>query len=1509
MHRFKIYKIQMCKYAMINKCDRGENCTFAHDISELRIKPDMRKTKLCKSYILGKCTDHNCIYAHSVNELREVGKPAICQLHREGRCIKGNQCRFAHSINDINTKLVQFYEDKMHQEEMGFSHLNSCLDSVCPGESSMPNREGSTGSDVRNGELLHLTRQGKRGEWKLNVNFNNGSSNSSSGSNQHTRENTRNANRTSNTSKGMNRANLIKKSSCNAFLNNNFPNLNSRKEEKKNENILSARNGKYTKLCAINMNMKSTQGRVYRYDEQLLIQDEKEDYLLEGRFKKMNYPQNGEQRDANCSIPSVGKNFTPPFNFRSILSFNGEEAGQNRNTSGAVDYRSGTSGEDSVNYGLTREVDALGEGCTIGLGNQGGSGHGVNFPQGEVFTKVRDSGKKVISSACGIFKEEKTRSQDNDDRGDGLVHSEDRFRVRGRVCWEGKTYPMDMLSRSSGVDSNDNGGRKPLHGGECYVETYPPELQQRGSNDDPTRITPYDRKVVHSVLATNLSNELKKGNGKDKDEERYDVAKYYESALSISRDDMFDFMGGSLLRLAHGSEHVSNGDACNTCKSYLAVDGQEVRGRVDGERRELDGESKTGVIRRMSTQNKALSVRDSGPPNGSIPLKEREEVSEKARLVEGGNEEGYGRDGKKVWEKQEGAAMCAFAVGACLQGDNKRLLHTSELNTERRNIGRGGHSHKGSTACLSEVDNENANGSSNHSGGNQNGVLKEGSAEGLTRYGSGIRGESNSQYGSSSTVDMCAQNLDEFFFGRVEERGVGSGCRKSGGVIRGLMDTVSLGSYEDKKRNVHDGAHNNELLKYFGEMQQWSGCSMLGKLRTEDSNLQKGVSDEHGEGRIDSPTGLGDIEGAANCTNIRPYNLFSPFGRNHRDLGRLPDTCRVKSASHRCVSQDEVIVKRTEKGSSSSDRVGRRHLASTESVANQKRAVEPVRGGQSGGDVPVHSHDSEGSDSGTNGSRYRMNVRGESGGERHLGKNGRNGVQSSNLTDNARVDGDGRCAGSCDGGYSHMSGLVATGQAHSFCNGETKVSRDEGGGKEQEDPAEYDPSGGFVDERLGEKHKVRSLTKLENSRQMREEAELRIASRREKKNNTLHGQVRNASPVMRNYYDGSYDYIIHSNEDDIINNENRLLYRWLGVSSLSESCPMGVGTSNGSPLFTLDDKESYLANLDATGGSESVLWNEEEMSCWSKRSITRGNMVNNGAESRLKSREEEFYHSTLGNIPIGYEEVASKNIFMPNYNWDDKEERLVSTDEGAVGIAKTQEQLMERRAKKHRVVYRRETKFEKGDYYGDLTGRKIFSRGQACDVVEESCRREGEGNLIDGLSGNGPMWKDLKWDGVSLGPLARVHMDDGAADGYSNGLGRSRSKGTMGFLGKEGDKGNGLDREMSHAEKVNQGSHASHALTAAFLNYDYEKGIEDDIVQSFWEERNSPAYNHLDNSFFYDFHVGNGRPFFSHGEDGAVSDRNKKCVYDDVDAAALDDGAFCVNLAKDLDLQFFTHDD
>eukprot|EP00364_Plasmodium_chabaudi_P002291 XP_016655146.1 zinc finger protein, putative [Plasmodium chabaudi chabaudi] len=241
----------MCKYALINKCDRGENCTFAHDINELRIKPDMRKTKLCKSYILGKCTDHSCIYAHSVNELREVGKPAICQLHREGRCIKGNQCRFAHSINDINTKLVQFYdcEDNMISDMNSVSNCDNSLGNISKGKRLMlSNMKGY--QTVRNNNSnfeIEYNMINKRNEL-LDVMLMENSSNSSVLSNNLAINNfvTKNV-------QNINRTNLVK-----ARPNNlgSTIYINEKKNDINNQNGII----KNTKLSIINMNDNAKNG-------------------------------------------------------------------------------------------------------------------------------------------------------------------------------------------------------------------------------------------------------------------------------------------------------------------------------------------------------------------------------------------------------------------------------------------------------------------------------------------------------------------------------------------------------------------------------------------------------------------------------------------------------------------------------------------------------------------------------------------------------------------------------------------------------------------------------------------------------------------------------------------------------------------------------------------------------------------------------------------------------------------------------------------------------------------------------------------------------------------------------------------------------------------------------------------------------------------------------------------------------------------------------------------------
>ncbi|OTN68303.1 zinc finger protein, putative [Plasmodium knowlesi strain H] len=1437
----------MCKYALINKCDRGENCTFAHDISELRIKPDMRKTKLCKSYILGKCTDHNCIYAHSVNELREVGKPAICQLHREGRCIKGNQCRFAHSINDINTKLVQFYEENMDEDEMEFSHLNSCMDSVSPGESSTLNRGGG----FRSGEMLHVARQEKRGEWKVSINFSDGTSNSSSGSNQHTRESTRTTNRRTNTSKGMNRANLVKNSSCSSFMNNNLSNLSCRKGEKKNEDILNGRNGKYTKLCAINMNMKTIQGGVCPYDKQLVSSDDKQDYLLEGKFKRMNSYHNRQEHDGNASTESMRQNFTPPINMRSIMCSNVEGAMENGNTNGLVDYRIPTNGEVSVNCCLPRNEEGMSEGSTVGLRNkQGGKSiRGANFPHGEGIIGVRASGKKVMCIESSKLKEEKNKMQGDADRGNGLIHNSEGFRVGEGQWLGGEAYGMEMLFGNCDVGRrrNGNGRRGKVDGGDCGVGTYPTELHQRRMNNDPSGNIPYDRKIPYCGVEANLSNEMNKGNEKNKHEVKSHVERYYESALDISRDERCAFMEGSVVRFEQTSEYVSN---------------------------------------LMGNQNRTLGVRD------TFPSSVRGEFSDEATVMRRGNEEGDNGDGQKVREAKNDTSMCSFAkdlsgrMPACavdpyVQG-NRRVQHKLAVKTERRSIGTGGHSLKGLDTCLCKLENGNSNSSNdqnceNHSDENPNGASKQGSAEGLTRYGSGMQGESNSQYGSSSTVDMCAQNVDEVFFGKAEESGIGSTCRQSAGVIDSSMERASLGSYEGK---AHDGAHEKEMLKYFHDVQKWRGCSMLDRLETEDGKLERGVSDERGGRCMDSPNGLGDYTSVKNYSNFMPYKLFSLFKQNRPHLKRLPNNCGVKSASHRCVSQDEVLLDRTEKRSISIDLAERKDLANAVSVTKQKgvldsgESVEGVCGGQERGGGPLYSGGKNGRNNSRNSSLYRMNLRVDSVREKNSGKSGRNEVRSGNLTEEGGVEAGGPCGRSGDGGNLHVGGLNTVIQEQVFCSGERGV-----------DAAKYDLSGGSIDERRGEKHTVSSFTAMEHRSNLREEGKVGMTTGRGKNNKTLHRQEGTNSPVVNKYLGGRHDYVILSEEDKLIQNEQHMLYRWLGLSSsLSESCPMGMESSGDSPLLPLDDEESYLINLDTTGGIENALWNEKDMGCWSKRIIPRRSMVYNGAESGLKNKEEELYRSNLDDISNGYEEIGSNNIFMGNYKWDDKEERLVSTDEGSVQVGKN---MKAKKGERH---------FQKSDFYGDLTERNIFSRHHPCEG--------GGANMIDDLSWGNPKWDDEKWDHV------RLNMDDVSAGGCSNDLVGTRSKGEMSFLGNHADKENRSDRGRSHANHVGD---VDHALTTAFLNYGFENGIEDDIVRSFLEESSSLAYDRLDSSFFYDFHVGgNGRPYLNHQGDGedsgdcVLSGKEKNSAYDDVNGAAFEDGSFCVDLSKDMDLQFFS---
>jgi len=98
-------KTKLCKFHVIGKCTKGEQCSFAHENLDLRKLPDLRCTKLCKTLIqTGHCTNRSCMYAHSKEELRSTGafhKTKLCRFMQTGHCTLGAKCNFAHSSVEL----------------------------------------------------------------------------------------------------------------------------------------------------------------------------------------------------------------------------------------------------------------------------------------------------------------------------------------------------------------------------------------------------------------------------------------------------------------------------------------------------------------------------------------------------------------------------------------------------------------------------------------------------------------------------------------------------------------------------------------------------------------------------------------------------------------------------------------------------------------------------------------------------------------------------------------------------------------------------------------------------------------------------------------------------------------------------------------------------------------------------------------------------------------------------------------------------------------------------------------------------------------------------------------------------------------------------------------------------------------------------------------------------------------------------------------------------------------
>eukprot|EP00922_Rhytidocystis_sp_ex-Travisia-forbesii_P066422 GHVS01098608.1.p1 GENE.GHVS01098608.1~~GHVS01098608.1.p1 ORF type:complete len:727 (+),score=148.77 GHVS01098608.1:331-2511(+) len=102
----QFYKTKLCPHHETGGCRKKVDCFFAHGKEELRIAPDLRKTKLCQDFLKnGSCSrGRGCMYAHAEKELRFTDgywKTDLCKYWKSGGCTSGHVCRHAHGQEEL----------------------------------------------------------------------------------------------------------------------------------------------------------------------------------------------------------------------------------------------------------------------------------------------------------------------------------------------------------------------------------------------------------------------------------------------------------------------------------------------------------------------------------------------------------------------------------------------------------------------------------------------------------------------------------------------------------------------------------------------------------------------------------------------------------------------------------------------------------------------------------------------------------------------------------------------------------------------------------------------------------------------------------------------------------------------------------------------------------------------------------------------------------------------------------------------------------------------------------------------------------------------------------------------------------------------------------------------------------------------------------------------------------------------------------------------------------------
>lgn len=85
VQRMQCFKTKRCRFWLEGRCTRGNSCTYAHTDVELRVPPNLTKTKICARWRRGTCENSasDCAYAHGQDDMRETApdSPSAAMSH------------------------------------------------------------------------------------------------------------------------------------------------------------------------------------------------------------------------------------------------------------------------------------------------------------------------------------------------------------------------------------------------------------------------------------------------------------------------------------------------------------------------------------------------------------------------------------------------------------------------------------------------------------------------------------------------------------------------------------------------------------------------------------------------------------------------------------------------------------------------------------------------------------------------------------------------------------------------------------------------------------------------------------------------------------------------------------------------------------------------------------------------------------------------------------------------------------------------------------------------------------------------------------------------------------------------------------------------------------------------------------------------------------------------------------------------------------------------------------